>query len=1161
MTVTLTWSAPTPDSGAMTILEGSTYTLRWSSGQMSTDLAFNAPVSELTITTFGVVPGQLVGTSIGPLDPSVTWYFALKTTDTWGNTSVLSVAATAQSYIVSIPGSGGDSGDVTWADYDRDGDLDAVSGNTNPSAAEVLLRNDSGNFTALSIAGSGGVTNAVAWGDVDNDGDPDILVSNASAQDHNLLRNNGGVFSFENISFSSGHGRQAAWGDYDNDGDLDAFMANGDGTNVGDYLLHNEGGRLKAVKLNPLSGIPSLAGAFGDVDNDGDLDVLVATGGDEYLLRNEGGGTFTKVTVAGTGGSSERVVWGDYDADGDLDAVATNGTGGNMVLMRNDGGTLLNMGAIVGSSGASDAAWGDIDNDGDLDVVTARNNAGPDFILRNDAGTFKRLKMMGSQGQPGTTVDLGDYDDDGDLDVITAEDLTAPDDEFILRNDLNVANAAPSPPTLASLAAVFSYAKSGSTLVFTWDGGSYDGAAATQTMRFGLAVSTYSLTLNADNRYIASLVNSFVVPPMDRVPGFGLPGRPAFKDWGEGTARHGVFLSTRGAALGSPLQWDSTYYFRVQTIDVGLARSSWSDQKQYFLLNPCATRRSVNDGPWSAASTWDWGQVPTDCSAVIISSGTQVTVDIASATASTTSVYGSLLFSLVAHSTLTMVEGDLTVWPGGVLEMGGPISGGAVPNSVKATLNLALGQTSAQYGLLLQPGANFRVQGGADKSPFGYVTESIANAQTFFKVAASSSANWAVGDTVVIGRPGATGAFSAQERKITAVSGTDPRTFTVDGALSARVLASTSAVPVANLTRNVLIRSKGTNVNADSAYVWSSIRHSTGLVIQQGEFAYLGSGTAGVWEKSGVYIGSATGASFSSATFRNGWYGLAFDAVGSTVATSVAALNLSRGVAFGNAASLCRAAESIAIGNQNTGFETSASTGHTLVGLVSANNSGHGIDLDAATTLSSAVVVGNSGDGVNVAVDFPDAGAAVVQGSLAGGNGIDGVHSTGGRTVLKSNSLYSNAGDGVDASGTTAEVVGNTSAGNAAAGFNLSGGPHLAGGNRAYSNLQSGFQSAASSHVFVENYSYSNDRLGFDVRSGSPTWSGGALGRDSSLSPLPNTAGSAGSDAAVTPRAATLLETWVQGFMPLSNLVFDGDAFVSFGHDHATGTVRVQGDR
>lgn len=189
----------------------------------------------------------------------------------------------------------------------------------------------------------------------------------------------------------------------------------------------------------PELGIDRLDGngtcAWGDIDSDGDLDLLVSGSGTFMAVYRNTGGRFAEVTAEVglakvPSGYSLNLV--DYDNDGRLDLyISLNGWSGPMPnrLYRNTGGRFVD---VSQQSGAADAgsgftsAWGDLDNDGWLDLVVAngvlKDGSTPQLYRNNRNGTFTNVTRAAGLLEPPTHgaigIALGDYDKDGDVDLL-----------------------------------------------------------------------------------------------------------------------------------------------------------------------------------------------------------------------------------------------------------------------------------------------------------------------------------------------------------------------------------------------------------------------------------------------------------------------------------------------------------------------------------------------------------------------------------------------------------------------------------------------------------------------------------------------------------------------------------------------------------------------
>ena len=289
-----------------------------------------------------------------------------------------------------------------WADYDRDGNLDFLLTGSG-SASQLMRNNGDGSFTAASAAFPELWGGFIAWGDYDNDGDLDLLLTGQNQMDgfheiSRIYRNDGsGVFTDITAGLQASIYSSGAWGDHDNDGDLDLLLTgatNEDVESVFSWIYRNNGDD-DFTELSMLQGVGMSSVAWGDYDNDGDLDILLTGLGGPWssyvptsqVYRNNGDGTFTDAAAGLPGVCRSSVAWGDSDNDGDLDillAGATNpdGSGPITQLWRNTGSGFVNSGEVLPGIRDGSAAWGDYDHDGDLDILLTGN--GLSRVYRNN---------------------------------------------------------------------------------------------------------------------------------------------------------------------------------------------------------------------------------------------------------------------------------------------------------------------------------------------------------------------------------------------------------------------------------------------------------------------------------------------------------------------------------------------------------------------------------------------------------------------------------------------------------------------------------------------------------------------------------------------------------------------------------------------------------
>ncbi|MCL4858857.1 MAG: VCBS repeat-containing protein [Caldilineaceae bacterium] len=336
---------------------------------------------------------------------------------------------------------------VAVADLNGDGKLDAFVANSGPNKVwlnasqpgpddeeDERIRPFNPNGQELGI----NPTFGIALGRLDNDTALDAIT--ASFDGARIWLNGGGdqpIGRFHEAQhLEDGWGQAVALGDLDGDGDLDAVVLYFGGEYNARIWLNGEGGdppgtfrpgqALAGATSNP-EGV-----ALVDVDNDGDLDIILASAfGSELWLNGVGGdpvGVFRKSDQQFP--AATRVAAGDLNGDGNVDLVFT-GWGMTEVWLNGGGGTAPGVFRRTQQIElvAADLALGDLDGDGDLDLfLVFAAGYGQNQIWLNGAGgdapgTFRdsgrRIKNVNS-----SSVGLIDLDGDGDLDAFITTGAT-----------------------------------------------------------------------------------------------------------------------------------------------------------------------------------------------------------------------------------------------------------------------------------------------------------------------------------------------------------------------------------------------------------------------------------------------------------------------------------------------------------------------------------------------------------------------------------------------------------------------------------------------------------------------------------------------------------------------------------------------------------------
>ena len=516
-----------------------------------------------------------------------TYSYHITSLDDYGNTSqpsdTLEVVSTPYFSEIDAGIIGVESGSVDLGDYDNDGDLDLlVTGYDGTDSSTKVYRND-GNmaFTEQSDISLPDIHNSsVEWGDYDNDGDLDILLSVTA-----VYRNDGNnVFTemtgnnFPGIDYGS-----LSWGDYNNDG-LRDFIVTGHYNNRPVAKIYRNFGDGSFIEQSDISmmGVFYSAVAWGDYDNDNDLDLLISgessTGYVSTIYQNDGNNIFTE-SWSFVGVNHASVAWGDYDDDGWLDIVLTGDDGSGLIskIYRNNAGNSFTeqTGIVLPGVDGSSVNWGDFDNDGDTDLLINGNGISETKIFRNEGGNqfneITDLNLTAVRNNSSTSTKWGDLDNDGDLDILLTGLSTGPISKIYCNNTV-INNTPPAAPANLSFSS-----NDANAVHLNWD-------AATDDM-------TPSGALTCNIRVGTTPGGFDIVSPHALSNGkLTLPGM--------GNAQMGTDFYLKNLAPG-------TYYWSVQAIDNGYVGGEWATEQsftfvgQYTVINEAFTKLMQGESKWA----------------------------------------------------------------------------------------------------------------------------------------------------------------------------------------------------------------------------------------------------------------------------------------------------------------------------------------------------------------------------------------------------------------------------------------------------------------------------------------------------------------------------------------------------------------------------------
>ncbi len=336
---------------------------------------------------------------------------------------------------------------LAFIDLDGDGDSDAFAGQSNGTL--LYYRNDDGAFVkadstenpfhGVKIGDSSHASPSFA--DVDGDGDLDAVIGKYDGGIAYFVNDNGAFIQQNNgatdpnpfADINVTENASPDFADWDGDGDLDLLVGNKDGEIA---YFRNDDGAFVAVdpSENPFADLlfeNDATPTTGDVDGDGDLDLIVGTDfGELFFVRNDGDSLSTvprnNLGLGDDLGFSSSYAFTDIDADGDEDLVRGDFDGILKVLLNTDGQYALAPTNPLDTPAVkvgyiSQPAFADIDADGDEDLFLGSYQDDIEYHV-NDGGSFTQVEGEGNpfngvQAGDNESIAFVDMDGDGDLDA------------------------------------------------------------------------------------------------------------------------------------------------------------------------------------------------------------------------------------------------------------------------------------------------------------------------------------------------------------------------------------------------------------------------------------------------------------------------------------------------------------------------------------------------------------------------------------------------------------------------------------------------------------------------------------------------------------------------------------------------------------------------